>query len=236
MGPDPFPGYQKVCYKKVNAKTVVGRYLKIQAGIKPCCMNWGNMYVYGKAGNANIARGAKVYMSSGYSSGSGATLNSNTYPGSNLVDDNPNTFSHTNCGDNNYSWMLVDLGNDVPIHKVILASRQDCCSDRGIGSTLTIYSSDNHQVYQSGGFPDINNRITGPNNDPGASSANAYKYYIITPPMKGVIGTNNMNFSGDYAMEHFDGQSDNDGGNMLMYILIILIVLFLLYTFMNRRN
>lgn len=225
MGSDPFPGYQKVCYKKVDTQTVLGRYVKIQAGIKPCCMNWGNIYVYGTSRNVNIARNAKVYMSSSYSA--------NAYPGSNLVDENPDTFAHTNCSDTNYSWMLVDLGNDVPIHKIILASRQGCCSDRGVGSTLSIYSSDNQRVYQSGGFPSTDNTIISPTVDPGASSVKAYKYYIMTPPLKGVVGTNNMDFAGDYIMEHFGNQSEQD--NTIVYIIIALLVLYLLYTFVIRK-
>lgn len=225
MGSDPFPGYQKVCYKKVNTQAVIGRYLKIQAGIKPCCMNWGNIYVYGKDGNVNIARNAKVYMSSSYTA--------NQYPGSNLVDENPDTFAHTNCNDTNYSWMLVDLGNDVPIHKIILASRQGCCSDRGIGSILSIYSSDNQRVYKSGGFPSTDNTTVVPTTDPGSSAVKAYKYYIMTPPLKSVVGTNSMDFASDYVMEHFGNQSEQD--NTIVYILIVLLLLYLVYTFIIRK-
>lgn len=228
MGSDPFPGYQKVCYTKTNAQLVFGRYLKIQAGIKPCCMNWGNIYVYGKAGGSNLAKNAKVYMSSGYTENS----KQNAYPGSNLVDENVNTYSHTNCNDTNYSWMLVDLGNDVPIHKIILASRQGCCSERGIGSILSIYSSANKQVYQSGGFPSTDNTTTAPTADPGGAFAKAYNYYIMTPPLKGVVGTNNMNFSGDYVLEHFEGNSEQD--NTIVYIIVVFLVLFLLYCFFKR--
>lgn len=234
IGPDPFPGYQKVCYKKINSQAVIGRYLKIQAGLKKGCMHWSNIYVYGKENNKNLATNAKVYMSSGYPSGSKPNINPDSQPGSNLVDDKLNTISHTNCSDTNPSWMMVDLGNDVPIHKVILASRQDCCSERGIGSTVSIYSSDGEQLYQSGGFPSTDNVTTAPVSDPGSASAKAYKFYIMTPPLKGVVGTNNMDFKGDYIMEHFDGQNSQD--NTIVYIIITLLVLFFLYTFVVSRS
>lgn len=219
MGSDPFPGYQKVCYKKTNLRPIVGRYIKLQAGIKPCCMNWGNIYVYSTAGGKNIAKNAKVYMSSKFD-------DKNSYPGSNLVDENISTFAHTNCNDSNYSWMLVDLGYNVPIHKIILASRQECCSDRGIESTVSIYSSDYNYVYMSGGCPS-NDGQTFPRTDPGESSKLAYKYYIITPPLKGVVGTNNMDFNSDYVMERFEGNTYSD--NTIVYIIVSLLLIFLMW-------
>lgn len=219
MGTDPFPGFKKVCYKKHNSITTIGRYIKIVSALKSGCVNWANMYVYGKSENKNLAEGSTVYMSS--------TYNSNLYPGQNLVDNNINTFAHTSCSSNDpYGWMMVDLGNDVPIHKIIMASRQDCCSDRGIGSKIIIYSDDNQVVYTSNGFSRTDNSNESLTNDPGGSSKNSYKYYIITPPEKSVIGTNNIDFNGDQMMEHFDGNKQtNDLITTILYVILALIVI-----------
>lgn len=226
MGSDPFPGYQKVCYKKIKQTTLVGRYIKIQAGIKPCCMNWGNISVYSEKGGNNIAKKSRVYMSSSYSP-------KNEYPGSNLVDENEDTFAHTNCNDTNYSWMLVDLGNDVPIHKIIMTSRKDCCRDRGVGSTVSIYDSSKTHVYTSNPFSSSDDtKIT---TDKGSSSTSSYKYYIMFPPFKNVLGTNNL--TSEYMIETFDGANiKKESDNTYIYVILVLFLLICFFVYFNNRR
>jgi hypothetical protein len=66
----------------------------------------------------------------------GKSFNNYTY-GSDLVGDNDiNTFAHTKNGDK--EWILVTLKKTVPIIKVSIINRQDCCQDRIAGCRLIV--------------------------------------------------------------------------------------------------
>lgn len=58
------------------------------------------------------------------------------YPVGKLIDGNADTFSHTNDG--NKEWIKITLKKEIPITKVLITNRKDCCRDRIVGATLTI--------------------------------------------------------------------------------------------------
>jgi len=62
-----------------------------------------------------------------------------------LVDNNDATFAHTNFGYN--EWIRITLKKDVPISKVIIVNRKDCCKERILGSVLEIRNSQNVVTY-----------------------------------------------------------------------------------------
>lgn len=58
------------------------------------------------------------------------------YPVGNLIDGKADTFSHTNSGDK--EWIKITLKKEIPITKILITNRKDCCQDRIVGATLTI--------------------------------------------------------------------------------------------------
>ncbi len=67
------------------------------------------------------------------------------FPVGNLVDNNETTFTHTNAGEK--EWIKITLKNEVPITKIEIVNRKDCCQDRIVGATLTITDSSGAQTY-----------------------------------------------------------------------------------------
>jgi len=67
------------------------------------------------------------------------------YPASNMIDDNPNTIGHTM--DATDSWVQVGVGADKDIGKVVVINRQDCCGEREIGCSLTLFTLAGNMTY-----------------------------------------------------------------------------------------
>jgi hypothetical protein len=92
-------------------------------------------------------------------------FNASSFPAANLVDGNPATFAHTKTGDK--EWIKITLASDMPITKIIIANRTDCCQDRMIGVVLTILNAANASVFTQ-------------------TFTSALAEYVITPPVNTV--------------------------------------------------
>jgi hypothetical protein len=73
------------------------------------------------------------------------------FPVRNFIDGsaggNGSSFVHTSC--NNVPWIEVDLRQMVPIYKIVIVNRHDCCWPRILGTRLEIYD-DRHQALNDG--------------------------------------------------------------------------------------
>ena len=83
------------------------------------------------------------------------------YPVSNLEDGNVSTFAHTNDA---RPWMLVDLGADKKLQKIVVQNRRDCCKERLQGANIIVVNDANGT--------DIVNRL---NNERDITSGYAYR-------------------------------------------------------------
>jgi len=108
-----------------------GRYIVIyfQGSRNESYLNLAELTAYDISGKI-ISLNKPVTMSSIYTG----------YPGSNLVDGKITTFSSTN---NLCPWLYVDLGSDIPLSKIVLTNRQDCCQDRINGFRIGLVNSAN---------------------------------------------------------------------------------------------
>jgi len=66
------------------------------------------------------------------------------FPVSNLIDDKADTFGHTKNGA--VEAIKITLKQEVPIVKVIIENRRDCCKDRIKNAKLSIKKADNTEV------------------------------------------------------------------------------------------
>ena len=122
--------------------SVTGRYVKL-VGLTNSTnklLNIGEIRVFA-GGLTNIAKNKPVTMSSQYAS---------NFSGANLVDERDDTFAHTAGTED--PWMLIDLGVDSQISKIVVTNRKDCCGGRSIGSTLQILDSAKNVIWTSKPF------------------------------------------------------------------------------------
>lgn len=158
----------------VNSKSVVqGRYVQVSSAVTQC-MNWAEMQIYSTSGGSNVASGKTVMKSSGY--------NGDSFPGSNLVDNNLTNFAHTSCGD--VPTMTVDLGASLPIFNIRLLNRTDCCQQRAVGLVVTIMDANKAVVFTSSKITDSQGNSVF--ND-AASNKLSYLQYDIFPPVAAIV-------------------------------------------------
>ncbi|MGI9243155.1 MAG: discoidin domain-containing protein [Verrucomicrobiales bacterium] len=99
---------------------------------------------------SEISRVLSASALSGYPlSGFAATQSSGESPASNAIDGDPATRSSTADGDIT-PWWEIDFGNDLPIDRVVLHNRQDCCEDLFQNLGVTIYDELGTVIYDSG--------------------------------------------------------------------------------------
>lgn len=152
-----------------KSSTKKGRYVKISQPEKGC-MNISDLQV--EVGNVNVAKGKSVTMSSQHAS----------YSGDLLVDENFGNFAHTSCEE--AGWMLLDLGSEMEIQKIIIKNRVDCCNGRIIGATVSILAEDKTTATFT------SDAITGTAGETTRSDGmNAFNTYTITPPATAVVGS-----------------------------------------------
>lgn len=137
------------------------------------CINLAQLEVYSTPFGQNIAKNAKVIMSSLYG---------DDFKGENLTNGLNNSIAHTVCGGPENQNILVDLGQEFPIYKINLFNRSDCCSSRSNGIILTILNGQNQLVYSANELLDKN----GNNRDDNQN--NAYGQYVFFPPVKRWFG------------------------------------------------
>lgn len=147
-----------------------GRYVKISSGVTQC-MNWGELQVYSSATGPNIASGKIVTKSSAWDA-------NDSFPGTNLVDGNTGSFTHTSCND--VPWILVDLGSVVPIFNIRLLNRPDCCQRRAVGNVVTVLDGSGAVLFTSDKIADKNGNTIF--NEASSDTLN-YMQYDIFPPV-----------------------------------------------------
>ena len=67
------------------------------------------------------------------------------YPASLALDGNPDTFTHTDGGDNQSAWTL-DLGKEYDLARVLLKNRVSCCASRLRDITVVLLAADRTTV------------------------------------------------------------------------------------------
>lgn len=144
------------------------------------CLNIAEVQVFSTDGKTNIALKKTVTMSSGWNNGA-AGPSPGPYPGANAVDGNMANLAHTSCVD--IPWLLIDLGSAVPITKIVVYSRTDCCSGRMAGFATSILDASQKALWTSALFTNKAGLKTYQND------ASGYAYYTMTPPSTTVIGT-----------------------------------------------
>ena len=102
------------------------------------CLNLAQIGIYSDdsiSSNVITPRTA-VVKSSGFSG--------DAYPVQNYVNGLANTFVHTSCYD--VPWIQVNLDRNVPVYRIVITNRKDCCQSRVLGARL---------LFAAGGGPGI---------------------------------------------------------------------------------
>ncbi len=141
INPNPnYMGYVKIPPSSMSM--IQGRYIRLQYDHYEC-LNLAQILVYSKDGGPNIITpSTSVTKSSGYQG--------DMFPNQNFVNQrgtNYYNFVHTSCYD--IPWIEVDLGSVVPIYKIVVWNRVDCCQSRILGTVLSILNNDKEMVYIS---------------------------------------------------------------------------------------
>jgi hypothetical protein len=121
------------------AGNVSGRYIKLQHQ-SVICMNLAQIYVLSEKGGKNIITPNTTVSKS-------SVFGADHFPNRNFVDGVGNTIIHTSCGD--IPWIEVDLGRTVPLYKIVIRNRSDCCQDRAQGITIQVLDESKTIVYAS---------------------------------------------------------------------------------------
>lgn len=161
-----------------NASIISGRYITLQRP-QVGWFNLADIQVFSKSGGNNIITpSTSVTISNPHPNG----------PALNFVDGKPNTIIHNNTVSSG-GPLIVDLGSVVPIFKIIVTNRTDCCRERAVGTILTIQNQSNATIYTSDPITDKsgNNTFTelGGNNDTRHRFYNTFTYF---PPNTSVLG------------------------------------------------
>ena len=148
-GNSAYMGYVKT-QTQPPPSVIIGRYIKFQYNRQEW-LNLAQILVYSTNGGPNILTpNTVVTKSSGYQGDS--------YPSRNIVDGKGNTFVHTSG--NEIPWIQVDLGTSLPIYKVVIVNRKDCCKERILGAVLSILDDSNTPIYMSNWITSTNTVYT----------------------------------------------------------------------------
>jgi Extracellular link domain len=146
-----YMGYVKI--PPSSTSMIQGRYIRLQYNHQEC-LNLAQILVYSKDGGPNIiTANTSVTKSSGYQG--------DMFPSKNFVNQNGTAyynFVHTSCYD--VPWIEVDLGSVVPIYKIVVWNRVDCCQSRVLGTVLSILNNDKEMVYLSNPINSVNASYT----------------------------------------------------------------------------
>jgi hypothetical protein len=163
-----------------NLASFKARYIKLTYN-RVECLNLAQLYVYSDDSDINIITPDMIV-----SKPSGWTQGNDYYPAKNFVDGVGNTFAHTSCYD--IPWITVDLGAELPIYRVVIKNRVDCCKERILGSVLTIMDSQKTVKYTSDTIDTIGDTYTWFPTAPQVYTDLSYGAPI--PPRQGVYGDN----------------------------------------------
>ena len=161
-----------------NAPTISGRYITLQRP-QVGWFNLADIQVFSKSGGKNIITPSTVVTMPGIHP---------TAPTSNFVDGNPDTITHNNVVSAG-GPLTVDLGSVVPIFKIIVTNRKDCCRERAVGTILTIQNQSKATIYTSDPMTDKSGNNTFVEGDGNNDTKHKY-YYTFTyfPPNTTVLG------------------------------------------------
>lgn len=134
----------------VNTQVIKGRYIRLERK-QVGCMNLAGIEVYSEKDGKNIIQPSTVVTKSSMAG------NPDPAPPSHFVDGNADTHIHNNCGDN--GWILVDLGSIMPIYKIVITNRKDCCRQRANGTILSILDDKQMVIYVANPIKDKKNRV-----------------------------------------------------------------------------
>ena len=188
----------KEAFANIKNAGISGRYIKLELQ-QVGCMNLADIKVFSTKTGPNIITPATVVTkSSGYQG--------DQAPGSNFVDGNLDTIVHTSCADQ--PWILVDLGSVIPIYKIVVTNRKDCCRQRTNNMILSILDGSQKEVYRAN---PIGNKDTygapAPFAENSEEQTNKSRYYYTFtwfPPNKQYIG--DARPSDDLNIEGFEMQ------------------------------
>lgn len=166
-------------FENIATASVSGRYIKLQQK-QVGCLNLGEIEVYSNNENNIITPKTIVTKSSNFG-------DPDAFPGSFLVDGNKNSFAHTSCNDS--GWFLIDLGKTVPINKIVITNRSDCCRQRANGIVLTILDTQQNVIYTANPITDKKNRTSySETRDTQTTFDDYYLTFTYFPPDPSVIG------------------------------------------------
>lgn len=95
----------------------------------------------------------KVRMSSTY------TMDADPHPAGNCYDDDLGTICHTENEPN--AWIEIDLERDIPVKRIHIYNRTDCCSDRIVPALVTL-KDDAGQIVWSEKITEVNSEYDFP--------------------------------------------------------------------------
>ena len=147
----------------VNTRVVRGRYIRLE-NKRAGCINLADIAVYSDKDGGNIIRPTMKVTQSSILGDS---------PGSKLVDGNMDTIVHSSCAD--AGWILLDLGSVVPIYKIVITNRKDCCRQRANGTVLSIQDNNQTAIYVANPIKDKKGRIV--YDETSAEQTNMKDYY-----------------------------------------------------------
>lgn len=134
---------------------VVGRYIRLELQ-QVGCLNLADIKVYStKVGPNLVTPSTTVSLSSKWQ-------DPNEGKASFFVDGNMSSIVHTSCND--VPWILVDMGTMIPMYKIVVTNRQDCCQNRANGMILSILNESKTEIYRANPIKDKNFRTTFDNN------------------------------------------------------------------------
>ena len=166
-------------FDMVNTQIVKGRYIRLEKK-EVGCINLADIAVYSDKNGENIIRPTmKITKSSTYG-------NPDHYPEKNFMDGNPDTMLVTSCND--AGWILIDLGSVVPIYKVVITNRKECCRQRANGTILSIQDNNQTAIYIANPIKDKKGRIVSMEANENSNMTDYYNTFTYFPPYPVAFG------------------------------------------------
>lgn len=187
-------------FDMVNTQVVKGRYIRLE-NKRAGCINLADISVYSDKNGENIIRPTMKVTQSSILGDS---------PGSKLVDGNLDTIVHSSCAD--AGWILLDLGSLVPIYKIVITNRKDCCRQRANGTILSIQDNNQTVIYVANPIKDKKGRIV--YDETSAEHVNMTDYYYTFtyfPPYPVAFGdlSSSMSMDPPASIDSVPGWSPN---------------------------
>lgn len=124
-----------------NCDLVTGRYVRIGSLVSNDYLNLQEIETFGPAGG--VLRAQSAQMSSVYSHG-GDQLDASKCIDGNTQEGSATDVCHSLKKDNT-DWIRLDFGKPVPLSKIRVTNRRDCCKDRIAGATVTVTQDEDGQ-------------------------------------------------------------------------------------------